>query len=98
MGGGWRSRCRCVGGGDARLGGAVWQWFSGPEPLLLLWCLSRAWLSHCARHTETSPVGLFINESRMAASSFVGGGLREPTGPRINDPALFPETQGVCVL
>lgn len=26
-------------GTDARLGGAVWQCFSGPEPLLLLWRL-----------------------------------------------------------
>lgn len=25
------------------------------------------------------------------------GGVRAPTGQRINDPALFPETQGACV-
>lgn len=85
-----------VAGTDARLGDAVWQWFFGPEPLLPLWCLSRAWLSHCKAVVCT---GSLTSESRLAASSSMGGGrVCAPTGQRINDPALFSETQGVCVL
>lgn len=60
-----------VAGTDARLGDAVWQWFFGPEPLLPLWCLSRAWLSHCKAVVCT---GSLTSESRLAASSSGGGG------------------------
>lgn len=98
MGGGWRSRCLRVGGGDRRAsrghGVAVVFWSRAtPSFVVLVSCLV---VTLCKAMVCT---GLLTSESRLAASSSMGGGrVCTPTGQRINDPALFSETQGVCVL
>lgn len=98
MGGGWRSRCLRDGGGDGRAsrgrGVAVVFWSRAtPSFVVLVSCLV---VTLCKAVVCT---GLLTSESRLAASSSMGGGrVCASTGQRINVPALFSETQGVCVL
>lgn len=93
------SRClRVGGGGDGRAsrgrGVAVVFWSRAtPSFVVLVSCLV---VTLCRAVVCT---GVFTSESHRAASSAAGGGrVCAPTGLRINDLALFPETQGVCVL
>lgn len=100
MGGGWRSRCLCVGGGDRRWSRGVrcgsgflvpsHSFFCGaclvPGCHTVQGTLRPLWLAYLLMKVIWRPHHLWV------------GGVRAPTGQRISDPALFPETLVVCVL